>query len=120
MTANEIMGFAVKTLDDKKARDITVLEVGKLTAICDYFVIASGMSSTQVKTLAEELEDMFSGIGIEPKRVEGEKSAMWVLLDYGDVIVHIFYHETRDFYCLERLWADAPQVDIGGIIAEGD
>jgi len=116
MTSKEMVDFSVKLLDDKKARDITVLEIGKLTTIGDYFVIASGMSSTQVKTLAEELEEKFTGKGIEPKRVEGERSAAWILLDYGDVIFHIFYHETRDFYMLERLWADAPQVNVGELL----
>ena len=116
MTPTEMMSFVVKTLDAKKATDIQVLEVGKLTTLGDYFVIASGASTTQVKSLAEELENKLSGFGLEPKRMEGEKSAMWILMDYSDVIIHIFYHETRDFYCLERLWADAPKVDIEEII----
>jgi ribosome-associated protein len=108
--------YAVKLLDDKKATDIAVLEVGRLTTLGDYFVIASGGSSTQVKALAEELEDKFSAQGIEPRRKEGERTAMWILMDYGDVLIHVFYHETRDFYCLERLWADAPQVDVAELL----
>jgi len=118
MTSYEKVELIVKTLDDKKATDITVLEVGKITTLGDYFVIASGSSTTQVKALAEEIEDKLANLGIEPKRVEGERSAMWILLDYSDFIIHIFYHETRDFYCLERLWADAPQVDISKLITE--
>jgi ribosome-associated protein len=118
MTSNEIMRFVVKQLDSKKAKDIAVLEVGKLTTLGDYFVIASGTSTTQVKSLAEELEDKLAAAGIEPRRVEGESSAMWILLDYSDVIIHIFYHETRDFYCLERLWADAPQMDVESLLKE--
>lgn len=112
MTAKEIMKIAVKTLDSKKAEDILVLNVGELTPMGDYFVIASGNSNTQVKALAGEIEDKLTKVGVEPKRREGEQSAMWILLDYGDVIIHIFYKETRDFYCLERLWADAPQEDL--------
>ncbi|MDR2932147.1 MAG: ribosome silencing factor [Oscillospiraceae bacterium] len=103
-------------LDNKKATDLTVLEVGKITTLGDYFVIASGSNITQVKSLAEELEDRLSEQGIEPRRVEGERSAAWILMDYGDVIIHIFHDETRDFYCLERLWADAPQMDVAGMI----
>jgi len=99
-------------LDNKKAQRITVLDISGLTTLGDYFVIASGSSSTQVKALAGEIEDKMTQQGIEPKRVEGESSAMWILMDYYDVIVHIFYDETRDFYGLERLWADAVEVDV--------
>lgn len=118
MTSNEMVRFIVKLLDDKKAKDISVMEVGKLTTLGDFFIVASGTSTTQVKTLAEEIEDKLSALGIEPRRVEGETSAMWILLDYSDVIVHIFYHETRDFYCLERLWADAPQVNVEQLLMD--
>lgn len=116
MTSAEIVNFTVKLLDKKKATDIQVLEVGKITTLGDYFVIASGSSNTQVKALAAEIEDRLAEQGLEPKRVEGESSAMWILMDYYDVIIHIFYHETRDFYCLERLWADAPQLDVEEIL----
>lgn len=111
MTSYEMVQLAVKQLDNKKATEITVLEIGDLTPLGDYFVIASGSSNTQVKTLSEDLEDKFSEQGIEPRRVEGEKSAVWVLMDYGDVIIHLFHKDTRDFYCLERLWADAKTID---------
>lgn len=112
----ELVRQAVSFLDSKKAQDIVVLEIGGLTSLGDYFVIASGSSSTQVKTLAEELEQKLSGQGIEPRRVEGSGSAMWILMDYNDVMIHVFYHETREFYCLERLWADAPKMDLGDIL----
>ena len=112
MTSIEIARMAVKHLDDKKAQAIVVLDVGKLTSLSDYFVICSGTSSTQVKSLADQLEDKLSVCGLEPRRVENDKTSHWALLDYGDVICHIFHHETRDFYCLERLWGDAPRVDI--------
>ena len=116
MTSKEIMELAVKTLDSKKAEDITVLDIGELTSIGDYFVIASAGNTTLVKTLAEEVEDKLSAAGIEPKRVEGAGSAMWILMDYYDVVIHVFYKETRDFYCLERLWGDAPRVDTKDIL----
>lgn len=112
MTSVETVKFVAELLDTKKATDITVLGLGELSSLCDYFVIASGGSNTQVKSLAEEVEQQMTARGIEPKRVEGEKSGMWILMDYGDVIVHIFYHETREFYCLERLWADAKRIDV--------
>lgn len=111
MTSKELVTLAVQLLDNKKAIDISVLEIGDLTPLGDYFVIASGASNTQVKTLSEELEDKLSEQGVEPRRVEGENSAVWILMDYGDVMIHLFHKDTRDFYCLERLWADANRID---------
>jgi len=99
-------------LEDKKAEKITVLDISKLTTLGDYFVIASGSNTTLTKALAGEIEDKLSAQGIEPKRIDGERSAVWILMDYYDVIVHIFHDETRDFYCLERLWADAEKIDL--------
>lgn len=107
-----------RLLDNKKATDIAVLNVGSLTSLGDYFVIASGSSTTQVKTLAEEVEEKLSLQGVEPERIEGENTAAWILMDYGDVIVHIFLRDTRDFYCLERLWADAEKLDVEAILGE--
>ena len=108
--AKQIAGM----LENKKAERITVLDIGKLTVLGDYFVIASGSNTTLVKALAGEIEEKLGAQGIHPKRIEGESSAMWILMDYYDVIVHIFYDETRDFYGLERLWADATLVKLEG------
>ena len=105
---------AVALLDSKKAEDIVVLDIRELTSIGDFFIIASAGNTTLVKTLAEEIEDKFAAQGIEPRRVEGASSAMWILIDYADVVIHIFYNEQRDFYCLERLWADAPKIKVVG------
>ena len=108
----ELATDIVKALDDKKALDLKLLKVEDLTVLADYFVIASGTSSTHVGALAEEVEFKMSQRGIEPRRVEGARSRDWVLLDYGSVVVHVFYPETREFYALERLWADAETVEI--------
>lgn len=116
MTSKELVEFSCRLLDNKKATDIVVLDIRSVTSLGDYFVIASGSSSTQVKALAAELEDKLAKEGVEPGRVEGESSAMWVLMDYNDVIVHVFLAETRDFYCLERLWADAPRIDVADLL----
>jgi ribosome-associated protein len=110
--STELARQIAKLLDDKKAERITVLDIDKLTTLGDYFVIASGNSTTQVKALAAEIDEKLSAQGIQPKRIDGESSAMWILMDYYDVIVHIFYNETRDFYGLERLWADAEEVQL--------
>lgn len=91
-------------LENKKAEEIAEIFVREKTSITDYFVIASGKSITQVKSLAENLDFELSKIGIEPKRIEGYKDCKWILMDYGDVIVHIFLQEVRNQYSLEDLW----------------
>lgn len=98
-----------QVLDKKKATEVKVLKVRDLTVLTDYFVIASGSSSTQVKALAEEAEFQLEQQGVKPLRTEGYDSKSWILLDYGTVIVHVFYPEARDFYDLEHLWADAEE-----------
>lgn len=115
MTALEISREAVKLLDSKKAADIKVLEIKGISSLGDYFVVASGSSTTQVKAMADELEFRLKEQGVTPKRVEGYQSAAWIVLDYYDVIIHLFYEETRQFYSLERLWSDAPLLDISDL-----
>lgn len=96
----------VDILKDKKAVDVTVIEVEKITIIADYFVICSGTSTTHIKALADEIEFKLSGEGTDYLRREGYNSARWILLDYGSVVVHVFHEEDRAFYNLERLWSD--------------
>lgn len=96
-----------KLLSDKKASGIVYIDVESKTSLCDYFIICSGRSSTQVKSLAENLDEkMEEQYGIIPRRKEGLREGRWAVLDYEDVIVHIFNDEERDFYHLERLWED--------------
>ncbi len=101
----------VSALEDKKGKDIITLDVREKTTLCDYFVIAGASSSSQVRALAEGVDQKLSKLGIEKRRAEGISEGRWVVLDYADVIVHIFHDETRLFYHIERLWADAPAVD---------
>ena len=101
-----------KILDKKKAQDVRVLKVDSLTVLTDYFVIASGTSTTQVGSLADEVEYELSQSGIESHTTEGFDSKNWVLLDYSSVIVHIFVPNTRTYYDLEHLWADGEPIDI--------
>ncbi len=108
----EKAALAAKCIDDKKGKKLQVLQVGELTSIADYFVIASGTSSTQVKAIADEVIDKLKEAGEEPIHIEGFNSAMWILVDFADVVVHIFMEETRDFYGIERLWADAKHISI--------
>mgnify|MGYP002870046513 CR=1 FL=1 len=121
MTAEEKIRVIVGALDAKRAEDIRVLKVTDLTILGDYFIIANGTSTTHTKTLAEEAEFQLSQLDEEPHHREGLNGSNWYILDYTHVIVHVFYQETRDFYRLEQLWADAEQVDISDlIIKEGE
>ncbi len=112
MESLQLATLAAKALDGKKANDIKVLKVRDLTVLADYFVIGSGTSNTHVGALADEVEFKLGEAGVKPSRVEGAKGRSWVLLDYGAVVVHVFYPETREFYALERLWADAEPVEV--------
>ena len=93
-------------LDKKGATDIQILEVGHMTSITDFFVVASGRNVQNVHTLAEDLEDKLAEQGVEPRRKEGKNGARWIVLDYAHVIVHIFHPEERQYYNIERLWQD--------------
>lgn len=97
---------AAKILDEKGANDIIILDVGHLTSITDYFVIANGRNIQAVRSLSEDLEDKLAEEGLEPRRKEGERESKWIVLDYAHVIVHIFHPEERNFYNIERLWQD--------------
>lgn len=97
---------------DNKAEDLVVLDVQGISSFTDYFVIMSGRSSRHVQGLAEALEGAMRSKRISAAKAEGIQDGMWVLLDFGDVVVHIFYHEQRSFYDLEGLWHDAPRVEI--------
>ncbi len=97
---------------DRKAYDLTVLEVGGLTSITDYFVICSGRSDTQVEAIADGIDQHMTKLGVEPLSVEGRTRSQWVLMDYADVVVHVFHVPVREFYDLERLWSRARRVEL--------
>jgi len=97
---------------ERKATDPVLFEVGRLTSITDYFLIASGTSSRQVQAIAQHLERRMKEEGFTPSGKEGERDGHWILLDYGDVVVHLFYQPVREFYDLEGLWFEAPRVEI--------
>ena len=118
LTPNEIARIAVKSLDNKKALDIKLLRTRDITVLADYFVICTARSTTQLKTLSDEVEEILKENGEVPLRREGHRSGGWVLLDYACVVVHLFLQETREFYTLERLWGDAEDIDISTMIQE--
>ncbi|MGW8273237.1 MAG: ribosome silencing factor [Thermodesulfovibrionales bacterium] len=104
--------LAVKASLDKKASEPLILEVRNLTIVADYFVICSGESRPQVAAIAEHVEGILKKSGVRPASVEGRGHNLWILLDYGDVIVHVFERETREYYELDKLWLDAPRIDL--------
>lgn len=118
MNSKQTMEAVVKCMDSKKAADIRVLDISGVTTMADYFVICQGNSGTQMKAIAEEVEEKLSEQGVQPIGREGMSTAYWILMDYGDVIVHIFSSESRGFYSIENLWSDAAEVDISNIITE--
>ena len=104
--------LAADTADDKKARDVVILDLRGLSVIADYFVICSANSRTQVQAVADAVEEKLTLGGLVCKGMEGRDEARWVLIDFGDIVVHVFQDEERSFYGLERLWGDAPRVSI--------
>ena len=116
MEVLEILETAVKALDSKKGLDIRAIKIDDLTVIADYFVIATATSSTQVRALAEEVEYQLDLKNQPVHHIEG-RSSNWILLDYGSVIVHVFHREAREFYGLDRTWADGEQIDIEKFLA---
>ncbi len=117
METKDIVKAAVTAIDSKKGENIQVIGITDLTIIADYFVIATGTSSTQVKALAEEVEYQLDKQGVEPHHIEG-RNTPWVCLDYNSVIIHIFYKDQRDFYQLERLWEDGEKIDITNFLED--
>lgn len=101
---------AVSAADDRKAMDLKVLQLEKVTDFADYFMICSGTSERQVQAIADAVQERLRERRVRPLHVEGYNRAQWVLLDYGDLVVHVFQEEPRRYYALERLWGDAPEV----------
>lgn len=108
----------VKILDMRKAKDIKLLRVEEQTIIAEYFVICSGSSSTQIKSMAGELEYKMSMSGVPPYGMDGYGEGKWIVIDFGSVMVHIFGNESRDFYKLEKFWADSEEIDISSLLTE--
>jgi len=114
MNEKELMMLAVKAADDKKAEELVVLDMKGISAISDYFIICHGNSDKQVQAIAREVKDQALQNGRNVKRLEGFDEARWVLVDLGDVVVHVFHREERGYYNLEKLWGDAPSLDVYG------
>ena len=117
-SANEVAITVTKALDEKKGMDIRLLKIDRVSSLADYFLICTGTSNTHVKTLCDYAEYSMEQLGEPLLGREGHRGNTWELLDYGSVVIHVFTDEARKFYDLERLWADAEQIDLKDIIIE--
>jgi len=112
LSPQAVVNIAVQAAEDKKAIDITVLDIREISVIADYFIICSGRSGTQVQAIVENIQERLERDNVVTLRREGFREGNWVLLDYGDVIIHVFRESERQFYNLERLWGDAQVVGV--------
>ena len=104
--SKEMARLAYQAMEDKKARDIRIIDISEISVLADYFLIASGSNKNQVQAMVDNVQEELHKAGFVPKQVEGYNSANWILLDYGDIIIHVFDEENRLFYDLERIWRD--------------
>lgn len=111
MTSKEMAKIAVDALEDKKVEDLRVIDISGVSVMADYFIIGSGTSQIQTKALAGNVEEKLKEAGISPRQIEGYSSASWILMDFNDIIVHVFNHEDRMFYNLEKIWLDGKQIE---------
>ena len=118
LSANEVALAVTKALDEKKGIDIKLLKIDKVSSLADYFLICTGTSNTHVKTLSDTAEFALTQLGEPMLGREGHRGNTWELLDFGSVVVHIFTPDAREFYSLDRLWADAEVIDLSDIIIE--
>lgn len=112
MNSNEMAKIAIAALDDKKAKDIKVIDISNVSVMADYFIIASGTNRNQVQAMADCVEEKLYEQGIHPRQVEGYQAANWILMDFNDIIVHVFNEEDRLFYNLEKIWMDGKVIAI--------
>lgn len=110
--STEMANKAVELLKDKKGKDIRLLDIHEVSTLSDYFIIATGNSTTQLQAMSDELEDKFKLAGHKMHHKEGFRNGKWILLDFGNIIVHLFHDEERQFYNIERIWVDAKPVEI--------
>lgn len=110
--AREMARLAIRALEDKKAEDIRIIDISEVSVIADYFIIASGGNRNQIQTLCDNVQEVLGRAGYPEKQTEGYQTANWILMDFGDVIVHIFDRENRLLYDLERIWRDGRQIEV--------
>lgn len=115
MNSDKIINIAVNALNDKKARNINAIHVGELTVIAEYFIMATATSQNHIRALADEVEEKLEEAGFTPDHIEGRATG-WLLLEYNGVVIHIFSADARDYYNLDRMWADGDKLDLDSIL----
>ncbi len=113
--SNTMAKLAIAALEEKKAEDIRVIDISEVSVLADYFIIASGTNRSQIQALADNVQENLGRAGYELKQVEGYNTANWILMDFNDIIIHIFDNENRLFYNLERIWRDGKDIDIASL-----
>ena len=111
----EFAVLAVEALEDKKAEDIAIIDISEVSVIADYFIIAGGNNKSQIQALSDVVDEKLGRAGLPLKQIEGYNNANWILLDFGDIIVHIFDKENRLFYDLERIWCDGKKIELNDL-----
>ncbi len=111
----DLLQVVYKALDDKRAEDIVILNMKNISLLADYFIICHGNSDRQIQAIAREVKEKAEENGFDVRRMEGYDSARWILIDLGDMVVHVFNKDERQFYNLERLWGDAPQIEVPSV-----
>ncbi len=111
--AKNMAYIAYQAMEEKKGEDIKILDISEISILADYFLIATGNSSSQIQAIIDNVEEKLHKAGYSLKRLEGNRSSTWILMDYGDVVIHIFNREDRLFYDLERIWSDGRQIEAG-------
>ena len=117
MNSKEMVKLAYQALSDKKGEDIKIIDIQSVSVLADYFIIADGSNPNQVQAMADNVEEKLGKAGFAPKSVEGYQTANWILMDYGDVIVHVFDRQNRLFYDLERIWRDGKKIGLSDLDA---
>jgi ribosome-associated protein len=118
VTSRQLAEQAARLLYERKAEDIQIMDLRKLGGVSDFFIVASGISTTHVRSLADHLQVELKQSGVKPWHIEGYQAERWVLMDYVNVVVHIFHPQTREFYLLERLWGDAEKLKIDFVVSQ--
>jgi len=113
--AKELVKIAYAALENKKGENIKIIDISKVSVLADYFIIANGSNRNQVQALVDNVQEELYKLGYEPLQVEGYQTGNWILMDYGDIIVHVFSKEDRLFYDLERIWRDGKDIEIGDL-----
>lgn len=118
MNSKELARMACEALEEKKALEVKIINIEKVSTLADYFIIASGSNRNQVQAMADNVDEILGKAGVEPKQVEGYRTANWILMDYRDVVIHIFDEENRLFYDLERIWRDGAAIEREDLFGE--